>query len=337
MHRISCLQNYLKKQATPIKLNYLKLYNSDKYFSQTYFLKNELPIRLSHRVYNLIKLPYGLPQIPEIKNIIELYIDSFDRITKFNLTKISDIDNFTKLLQDIKDKHTNLEHSISHGIQKLDNYSLIDLSILNTELDNFFLSRIGIRTLITQQIEMVNNNKGLISDCNIYNIIQDTIYDVKYMTNRIYCDEPLIELQGDKHINIPYISSHLYYIILEILKNAVIAHFTNNLEETPINIQFTEGSDEIIIKISDKGPSFSKSHLNKLFTYSYSSEPIDLIENSELTNQPIMSGFGFGLPMSRLYCKYFGGDLIVNPMDGYGTDVYIYIHKLGENEELLYV
>jgi pyruvate dehydrogenase kinase 2/3/4 len=48
-----------------------------------------------------------------------------------------------------------------------------------------------------------------------------------------------------------------------------------------------------------------------------------------------MAGFGYGLPISRLYARYFGGDLRLISMEGYGTDVYLHLNRLSGNREPL--
>jgi pyruvate dehydrogenase kinase 2/3/4 len=46
-----------------------------------------------------------------------------------------------------------------------------------------------------------------------------------------------------------------------------------------------------------------------------------------------MAGWGYGLPLSRLYARFFGGDLQVMSMPNYGVDCFLYLPKIG-NEQL---
>jgi len=50
-------------------------------------------------------------------------------------------------------------------------------------------------------------------------------------------------------------------------------------------------------------------------------------------NDSPMAGFGFGLPMARLYARYLGGELDIYSMPGYGTDTYIRLKPITEQEE----
>ena len=46
-------------------------------------------------------------------------------------------------------------------------------------------------------------------------------------------------------------------------------------------------------------------------------------------------GLGYGLPISRAYARYFGGDLSLVPMEGWGTDAFLHLSRLYDHREPL--
>ena len=62
-----------------------------------------------------------------------------------------------------------------------------------------------------------------------------------------------------------------------------------------------------------------------MFRYMYTTVPER--PRSDSMSAPL-AGYGYGLPVSRLYARYFQGDLMLSSLEGYGTDAYIYL-KVG--------
>ena len=78
-----------------------------------------------------------------------------------------------------------------------------------------------------------------------------------------------------------------------------------------------------------------------MWTYLFTTAKLtaeELLDAEERTHQcsnrpdPI-AGFGYGLPLSRLYARHFGGELSLTSMEGYGTDAYLHLSKLGNKTE----
>lgn len=155
-------------------------------------------------------------------------------------------------------------------------------------------------------------------------------------------------------IHFTYVPSHLHHVFVEILKNAVVAtinkysncdqhcdkhcdqHRDQHCDQSklpPINVTIMDkdsNTDEFAIKISDYGIGMTNSEMANIWSYFYSTS-IKTIFNSDSVQEfddfdraaPI-SGFGYGLPISKLLMHYFDGDISINSIKNKGTDVYLY-------------
>ena len=72
------------------------------------------------------------------------------------------------------------------------------------------------------------------------------------------------------------------------------------------------------LQVSDEGGGIPRSGLSKIWTYLYSTAHSPLEEMARdggdgADGPAVLAGYGYGLPISRLYARYFGGDLQVIP------------------------
>ncbi|KAG4382636.1 hypothetical protein GLYMA_14G127500v4 [Glycine max] len=113
-------------------------------------------------------------------------------------------------------------------------------------------------------------------------------------------------------------------MVFELVKNslrAVQERFMDSDEVAPpIRIIIADGIEDVTIKVSDEGGGIPRSGLPRIFTYLYSTAGISLSVEHELSDigtmeNVTMAGYGYGLPICRLYARYFGGDLQVISME----------------------
>ncbi len=215
-------------------------------------------------------------------------------------------------------------------------------------LDGFYLSRIGIRILIGQHIALHEPPRpgyiGLIcTACAPLAVARDAIDDARAMAARQYATAPEVTVYGDPGVTFAYVPSHLHHMVFELVKNSLRAvadrWAESDGEPPPVRLVVAEGDEDVTIKVSDEGGGIPRSGLPRIWTYLYSTarSPLDEMEaQAEGSDGPaVLAGYGYGLPLSRLYARYFGGDLQVISMQGYGTDAYLHLNRLGNVQEPL--
>ncbi|XP_008807802.2 pyruvate dehydrogenase (acetyl-transferring) kinase, mitochondrial-like [Phoenix dactylifera] len=316
------------------------------------FLQKELPIRIARRSIELESLPFGLSKKPAVLKVRDWYLDSFRDLRSFpEIKDTSDELAFTEMIKMIKVRHNNVVPAMALGVQQLKkglNPKVVptDLEEIHEFLNRFYMSRIGIRMLIGQHVALHDPDPapgciGLINTrISPMLMAQAASEDARSMCLREYGSAPEVNIYGDPSFTFPYVPSHLHLMVFELVKNslrAVQERFPDSDKHVPpIRIIVADGIEDVTIKISDEGGGIPRSGLPKIFTYLYSTAKNPLDENYGGLNDGItMAGYGYGLPISRLYAQYFGGDLQIISMEGYGTDAYLHLSRLGDSQEPL--
>merc|ERR1712038_1703575 len=99
-----------------------------------------------------------------------------------------------------------------------------------------------------------------------------------------------------------------------------------------IEVLLAKGEHDVSIRVSDQGGGIPRHITDHMFHYLFSTAP----RPSMTPTKAPLAGYGYGLPLSRLYARYFHGDLILNSFDGYGTDTVVFLKTLThEASELL--
>lgn len=317
------------------------------------FLHKELPIRIARRAIELESLPYGLSEKPAILKVRDWYLDSFRDLRSFpDIKDMNDEQDFTKMINLIKVRHNNVVPTMALGVQQLKKdldpkLDYKDLDEIHQFLDRFYMSRIGIRMLIGQHVALHEPNPppdriGYIhAKMSPVEVARNASEDARSVCLREYGTAPDVKVYGDPDFTFPYVPTHLHLMVFELVKNSLRAVEERFMDSDklapPIRIIVADGLEDVTIKVSDEGGGIARSGLPKIFTYLYSTAKNPLDERSDLGTADIatMAGYGYGLPISRLYARYFGGDLQIISMEGYGTDAYLHLSRLGDSQEPL--
>ncbi|EEF43184.1 pyruvate dehydrogenase, putative [Ricinus communis] len=300
------------------------------------FLHKELPIRIARRVIDLQSLPYGLSDKPAVLKVRDWYLDSFRDLRSFpDIKDSNDEKDFTQMIKAIKVRHNNVVPMMALGVQQLKKgmdpkIVYEDLDEIHNFLDRFYMSRIGIRMLIGQHVELHNPNPpphciGYIhTKMSPVEVARNATEDARAICLREYGSAPNVSIYGDPSFTFPYVPAHLHLMVFELVKNSLRAvqerYMDSDKVAPPVRLIVAEGIEDVTIKVSDEGGGIPRSGLPKIFTYLYSTAKNPLDEHADLgtADTVTMAGYGYGLPISRLYARYFGGDLQVISMEGYG-------------------
>jgi len=301
------------------------------------------------------------------------YVDSLEEFPQPETSE--DDQRFTMLLEDILEDNMKVVNTLGRGVQEVreslgereyeDIRSEIDLI-----LDRFFIKRIGLRFLIQHHIESASQRPGISgiihSNVAVGPILRQAAEEAQQLCRERYAVAPKVVVIGDSnqvnHLNSPvgftpgpqnnvnlshnrqftYVPIHLHFSCSVLLQNACYAvgqsRSSQHCAKHPVHVFFAHGEEEVTIKVSDTGGGIARSKEHLAMSYFHSPEGAPLGPGLGRRHaDPLGDGSppGAGLPLARLHARYYGGEMVLKSIEGYGTDAFLFLNRLGQNLENL--
>uniref|UniRef100_A0A8V1A268 Protein-serine/threonine kinase n=1 Tax=Gallus gallus TaxID=9031 RepID=A0A8V1A268_CHICK len=323
------IEHFSKFSPSPLSMKQFLDFGSSNACEKTSFafLRQELPVRLSNIMKEINLLPDRVLHTPSVQLVQSWYVQSLLDIMEFLDKDPEDqttLGQFTNALVTIRNRHNDVVPTMAQGvIEYKDAYGDDPVSNQNIQyfLDRFYLSRISIRMLINQHTLLFDGSTNPAHPKHIGSI--DPHCSVANVVRASNAQQP---------ISIVYVPSHLYHMLFELFKNAMratVESHENSPQLPTIRVLVALGQEDLSIKMSDRGMGVPLRKIERLFSYMYSTAPTPQLGagGAPMVGAPL-AGFGYGLPISRLYAKYFQGDLQLFSMEGFGTDAVIYLKAL---------
>uniref|UniRef100_A0A665WTP0 Protein-serine/threonine kinase n=1 Tax=Echeneis naucrates TaxID=173247 RepID=A0A665WTP0_ECHNA len=300
---------YSKFSPSPLSMKQFLDFGSENACEKTSFtfLRQELPVRLANIMKEINLLPDNLLRTPSVRLVQSWYMQSLQEILEFKTKNANDEKvtyDFTDAVIKIRNRHNDVIPTMAQGVVEYkETYGTDPVVSQNVQyfLDRFYMSRISMRMLLNQHTLLFGGKVkvnpahpkqigSIDPHCRVSEVIRDAYENARNLCDRYYMNSP------------------------ELI-----------LEEFNGNPSGYKPDKHISLYTYDRGGGVPLRKIDRLFTYTYSTAPRPSLDGSQAAP---LAGYGHGLPISRLYARYFQGDLKLYSLEGYGTDAVIYIRAL---------
>ncbi|CAG5090117.1 Oidioi.mRNA.OKI2018_I69.PAR.g12468.t1.cds [Oikopleura dioica] len=314
------------------------------------FLKQELPTRWMQTFAEINALPIEKPSplMLEVKNMIQETLENLLPFADQPATE-NVISKFNSKLEDYIHRHRTAVDEVALAILEFKDEQLemaekglttFDLDDAEEKvhyfLDRYFTTLVSTNLIIHQHLLILGMNsdrqkRETVQRTNVTKEIRKIALKIETECKKYYGKSPSVKITefdmgkatNDSQINTIFIPSHLEQICAELIRNAVRATVENNPDLPPVEIIISRANDNVTIKISDKGKGASLREQAKWGAYLYTKPPEQSTSKMPLVEP--LAGYGYGIPLAAVYARYLGGDVVIQSLQNYGTDVVIYL------------
>mmetsp|Transcript_74800 Transcript_74800/g.165161 ORF Transcript_74800/g.165161 Transcript_74800/m.165161 type:complete len:376 (-) Transcript_74800:29-1156(-) len=295
------------------------------------FLVEEIPIRFAERIR-------WIEQVNEWKDVPELVESHLKHTASFSYMRKADPKDpvkFQKTVQKVLKRQDNMVELMTLGMQKLrklrqaENFD----GFSNKFLDNFLLNRLGCNLLLSHYLACAHPHRKMIGiidpQCDAVETCRAAGQEILDACRDFLGRQPVLRVEGfspEGHQGLAprftYIPGILTFIMRELLKNSFRATLDitpdEELESRPIEVIVCANEAHVMIRVSDRAQGIPIEVGNRVWSYMYTTS----------SKASPLSGYGVGLPLSRLHARYMGGTLELISLPGYGTNAYLSLPRV---------
>ncbi|KAI8070025.1 branched-chain alpha-ketoacid dehydrogenase [Gongronella butleri] len=347
------VQEYVQISPTPITLRQLLFYErhrtKERLIKSANFVRRELPIRIAHRLWDMQQLPFIVGSNPHLLAVYNLYWEAFERLRHCKpIETVDDNAQFCKVLQQSLVDHLVVIPHLALGIQECQDY--LDKEKRDAFMNALLKSRISRRVLAEQHLILSeyppvvtsaydhglpeSGRTMVFQNCSAQDILQKCTTRLA----ELYPHVP-VTIQQHGNVKFAYVVDHIEYILFQILQNA--SQHTNKIHPStsaPVDVMVCANDTDVFFRISDQAGGIDPDTYRQLWSFGLHGNFKHVTTWTGTMNEQPNNGampMGMGLPMSKVYAEYWGGDISVMTLNGYGTDAYVRIPKQGDQLEHL--
>ncbi|RUS29987.1 mitochondrial branched-chain alpha-ketoacid dehydrogenase kinase-domain-containing protein [Jimgerdemannia flammicorona] len=318
------------------------------------FLADELPIRYTNVVQMLNsaqELPHqALSHTPTFRKVTQRYLEDIHALTRMpRPDTTAREEQFTEVLRSLQRRHRNNILSLGQSFKELyaiNHVTPNDLDEVKTQrfFDKVYGLSLGTNLLIGEHIALHDEGRNLVQKISPISVAEKAVTDARGVCAAHYAREaPSVQIIAqDSTVTTTYVSEHLHRILFEVLKNSLRAtmEFHREGPAPPLKLIVVQGGEDVSIKVSDQGGGIPESRTKRIWSYVTGKDTQDIVDPASAISgdskvsedvkdylELPLCGFGHGLPVARLIARYFGGELSLVSMEGFGTDAYLALYR----------
>jgi len=311
-------------------------------------LKQELPVRLANRIAHMNNL--------ELIDECGILLCARARLVRSFMEVVAAAErgaspkDFAVVIRNLRDRHKHQVKRITMGTLQLKRLKLARgesesevVDYIDSFIDRFVLSRIGIEALNSQYLGLFTTSKGIVDPlCDPCDVAKQAASHARRLALEHFEEVPQVEITffgSSADRTIPLVSPYLSYILMELLKNSIRAVSEQHLIDEskvihPIVIRVASDESQVVLDIFDRGGGIPFEHQPHIWSYMYSTKkrsPDDVSIDDE--KRTPLAGFGVGLPLLRKYAEYLGGTVNLISMPKFGTHAFLFLQRCTSRKE----